>query len=606
VCDADDVRPGRATVVLGALLIVASAFAVARPGSRTLAATCTPEVGPGIPPPASLPAGIPGFHAAWYGQSGYQTLCPGQMSTAVVAYYNSGSFGWVRDVMGQVAYLGTWNPEPGQDLPSVVGGDGSLGSPATGWPRYNRVAIQPADYVGPGQVAWFQFTLQAPQTPGTYRLAIRPLVEGATWMEDYGVFWVLTVKTADNALPPPPGGPPPPVTTPPAATTPPATTTAPPVGGGGFVGSAVIASTPDGSQLGVAEANRSVATAGGAVTSLSIYLDASNRATQLELGLYADGSGAPGALLAKGALSSVTNGAWNTVAIPSNALTNGTAYWVARLSTAGGDLVTRVNPAVANPDRTDTRNLTTLPASFTPGGSYPHLTSMYAGNAPASTPGPTPTPTPTATPTPTPTATPTPPPGSFTCTQVIGYSQTSNWYDGFETAVTNSRYQLFWYGGGAVRLWADPSYQGWVNGALYSPCASGSGAPDRVILDVTEDFFVDPSTVGQVASDINAAIANIRTKLPSVRQIYVQPVVGGPGGTTQCFIRGTVIRASANHPYIVQAIARVVGGTVLTGPSPTVRTCADYLDDGQYVGHLTPEASGPIGQSIGSFYAPLP
>jgi hypothetical protein len=101
--------------------------------------------------------------------------------------------------MGEVAYLGTWDPEPGQDQASPVGGDGTNGSPATGWPRYNRVAVQPADYVGPGQVAWFQFAIQAPMVPGTYRLSLRPLVEGATWMEDYGVFWIFTVLPAEVA-----------------------------------------------------------------------------------------------------------------------------------------------------------------------------------------------------------------------------------------------------------------------------------------------------------------------------------------------------------------------------------------------------------------------
>ena len=96
--------------------------------------------------------------------------------------------------MGEVAYLGTWDPVPGQDRPSLIGGDGQSGSPNTGWPRFNRVAIQPAGYVGPSQVSWFQFTIQAPTVPGTYRLYIRPLVEGAQWMEDFGVFWYVTVR----------------------------------------------------------------------------------------------------------------------------------------------------------------------------------------------------------------------------------------------------------------------------------------------------------------------------------------------------------------------------------------------------------------------------
>ncbi len=110
-----------------------------------------------------------------------RTLCAGARATAIVAYEDSGSLGWVAGKMGETAYLGTWNPEPGQNRATMLG-DGVAGSPNTGWPRYNRLAAQPAPYVGPGQVAWFQFTAEAPSTPGTYRLSLRPPVEGATWM----------------------------------------------------------------------------------------------------------------------------------------------------------------------------------------------------------------------------------------------------------------------------------------------------------------------------------------------------------------------------------------------------------------------------------------
>jgi hypothetical protein len=175
--------------------------AASRPESR-FAATCTgSSVGPGIPPPARVAAGIPGFHASWYGQSGYPTLCPGERSNAVVAYYNSGSRGWVKGRLGEAAYLGTWDADPGQDEPTVLGGDGLMGSPQTGWPRWNRVAQQPHDYVGPGQIVWFQFAIQAPDQPGFYRLYIRPLVESATWMEDVGVYWQVTVLNADGTAP---------------------------------------------------------------------------------------------------------------------------------------------------------------------------------------------------------------------------------------------------------------------------------------------------------------------------------------------------------------------------------------------------------------------
>src|SRR5437588_7867039 len=193
-------------LALSLLLVLGSVLFGPAAGHQAAAATCSGSTGPGIPPPAGLPAGVTGFHAQWYGQSGYPTLCPGQRSTATVAYYNSGSQGWVANRLGEVAYLGTWGPEPGQDRASTLGGDGALGSPTTGWPRYNRIAMQPAAYVGPGQVAWFQFTIQAPLVPGSYRLYLRPLVEGATWMEDFGVFWLVTVLNPDGTPPPPPTG----------------------------------------------------------------------------------------------------------------------------------------------------------------------------------------------------------------------------------------------------------------------------------------------------------------------------------------------------------------------------------------------------------------
>ena len=167
---------------------------------------CVASVGPDPCANKRLVGRFAGLHASWYGQSGYPTLCVGQRSTATVAFYNSGSIGWVSGRMGEVAYLGTWGPEPGQDRATPLGGDGQLGSPNTGWPRYNRIAVQPAQYVGPGQVAWFQFTIQAPTTPGTYRLYLRPLIEGASWLEDYGVFWLVTVRKSDiraDALPSP-------------------------------------------------------------------------------------------------------------------------------------------------------------------------------------------------------------------------------------------------------------------------------------------------------------------------------------------------------------------------------------------------------------------
>ncbi|MBU6422781.1 MAG: polysaccharide deacetylase family protein [Chloroflexi bacterium] len=154
---------------------------------------CTDSTGPGLPPPSHTVIGLPGYHAAWDGQSGYLTLCPGHTAVATVAFMNAGSLGWDARVPGATAYLGTWWPDPGQDGASILGG------PSLGWPSHDRVAVQPVPYIGPGQVAWFRFAVRAPDMPGTYTLGLRPLIEGTQWMEDAGVFWTVTVKASDAA-----------------------------------------------------------------------------------------------------------------------------------------------------------------------------------------------------------------------------------------------------------------------------------------------------------------------------------------------------------------------------------------------------------------------
>ncbi|MGH2491101.1 MAG: hypothetical protein ACRDF9_06280, partial [Candidatus Limnocylindria bacterium] len=564
---------------LAVLVLVFASILV--PDGHARAAVCVPSVGPGIAPPASVPSGIPGFHAAWYGQSGYQTMCPGQTATAVVAYYNSGSLGWVRGQMGEMAFLGTWNPEPGQDQPSAVGGDGTMGSPATGWPRFNRVAPQPAAYVGPGQIAWFQFTLRAPATPGTYRLALRPLIEGATWMEDYGVFWVFTVLPAESGGGGGGGG-----ATPTPTPTPTATSTLPPSGAGGFVGNSVIEGTPDQSGVGTAEANQFTATTSGSVSSISIYIDASNQATRFALGLYTDVSGTPATLIAQGTSTSVQNGAWNSVTVAPTDVVAGTRYWIARLALAGGAIVTRVNPGVPNPDRVDTRVNTELPSSFSPGASFLHLTSMFAGTPTGGTPTPPP-------------ATPTPSP-SASCTVVLGFSQTNGWYSaGFETAVgAGANWELRWQNGGsAFPEWADPSFTGWTDPSQpISPCAQNALTPTRAVLNITGHDY--QNNVATWRTRIENWMTTTRGKYGNI-PIFLQPVVGGPNHTTLCPSNQApagsppYYRASYNHPYINQAIDQIVAaGTAMRGADPVVSSCADYMAYyvGDYSGHLTASA----------------
>jgi hypothetical protein len=185
-----------------ALAVAACAILFAQPVAASPvydAPTCAPQTGPGIPAPADVATGFPGFHAAWYGQSGNPRLCAAQLATLTIAYLNTGSEGWYGN-----ARLGTSGPTAGSESAAVLGGDGANGSPRTEWTSPERAASQPVPYVAPGQIAWFSFTIRAPQEPGWYRLHVRPVIEGVEWLEDEGARWDVVVLSPDGVEPPEP------------------------------------------------------------------------------------------------------------------------------------------------------------------------------------------------------------------------------------------------------------------------------------------------------------------------------------------------------------------------------------------------------------------
>ena len=196
--------------------------------------------------------------------------------------------------------------------------------------------------------------------------------------------------------------------------------------------------------------------------------------------------------------------------------------------------------------------------------------------------------------------------GGFTCTEVLGFSQTGMWYldvangggGTFEPLVGDGFWQLRAEAGAGVS-WQDPTYAGWTS-TPYSPCAQNSSNPDRVLLTISTPSGVP--TLDWWVTNIRAEIATIRTKYSNLREIILQPVVGGPTDGVCNFggDPGDPVHASVIHPTIDQAIAQVVGGDVIAGMSPAVRACADYADD---TGHLQVDARPAIGTLIGQFYA---
>ena len=103
-----------------------------------------------------------------------------------------------------------------------------------------------------------------------------------------------------------------------------------------LLGDQSIETQIDSNATGTAEAFQTTATASGTLGTLSYYLDASNGATKVVVGIYADANGDPGALLTQGSSTQLTAGAWNTITVPQVSIASGTKYWIAILGGQGG------------------------------------------------------------------------------------------------------------------------------------------------------------------------------------------------------------------------------------------------------------------------------
>jgi glucose/arabinose dehydrogenase len=131
-----------------------------------------------------------GFHSAWVSQSPWPTVQAGTVGGPyAVTFRNTGTRSWKKGIANEQANLG------------IVGDDRSFATWAVDWPSADRVAIQTETDVAPGANATFTFRFRAPSTNGTYPIALRPVIDGVTWMEDQGVYLVVAVTGGASRAP---------------------------------------------------------------------------------------------------------------------------------------------------------------------------------------------------------------------------------------------------------------------------------------------------------------------------------------------------------------------------------------------------------------------
>jgi hypothetical protein len=151
---------------------------------------------------------------------------------------------------------------------------------------------------------------------------------------------------------------------------------------GPLLGSSDVQPWVDSNPAGTAEAFQYTATRSAPATTLHVYLDEQNEATQVIVGVYDDAEGQPGALLATGQTTELVPGEWNPIPITSTTITAGRTYWLALLSPReSGTIRFRDLPAGAGgptklSGQSDLSARCGLPATWTTGHDF--------ANAPAS------------------------------------------------------------------------------------------------------------------------------------------------------------------------------------------------------------------------------
>jgi hypothetical protein len=182
--------------------------------------------------------------------------------------------------------------------------------------------------------------------------------------------------------------------------------------------------------------------------------------------------------------------------------------------------------------------------------------------------------------------------GSVSCTRVLGFSVTMNWYEadgtptesGFERIIGEpDAWELMAAQGQGIADWG-PGGSGWNSPVTYASC---SDSPDRIVLQVATS---EAESNAEVLSELRAAVAETHRRFPNA-QLDLMPMPGGPG----C---GTF--AESIHDQMLHEIRQVTNGTdTLEGPDTHTTACSQYRDDR---GHLTVPGAVVIATQVAKFY----
>jgi hypothetical protein len=171
-----------------------------------------------------------------------------------------------------------------------------------------------------------------------------------------------------------------------------------------------------------------------------------------------------------------------------------------------------------------------------------------------------------------------------TCTLVIGVSVTYDWFTGgflMGAGIDDGRWEGLAPSMPAVSFiedWANPNSPLWAMNKL-SPCTTNADNPDRVIfVGVNWNY----STAAEWVTQYDAVIKTIQGKFPSVKTIYLDTLIRGPGNhncggsdatsevVVQPYIDDAIQMEIAKNPGFIEAAPKlyVPNCNVFTGQGP--------------------------------------
>jgi hypothetical protein len=333
-----------------------------------------------------------------------------------------------------------------------------------------------------------------------------------------------------------------------------------------------VAPSNDSNAAGAAQAFAYTAAASGTATDIDFYANSTSTATGLQLGLYADSGGKPGALLTSGSLANPKAKAWNDVPVEGASLSKGTTYWIALLGTGGTLAYQDTSAGTATSYVDSNHSLSNLPTSYSAGTAYPvSPASAYVNGVAAS--GTTASPPPAA---PAPAA-----PVSSGAPVVSGTAQegdtltTSN--GSWSNAPSSFAYQWEDCDGSGASCTA-------ISGARSSSYALGSGDVGHTVRSV-----VTGSNAGGSGSATSGATGVVSAPSappppPSGAAIYVAQNAAGSGNGADC--------SDAKPVSFFNTTSNWGSASGQIGPGVTVELCGTITS--QLMAHGSGTTSSPI------------